>query len=228
MRTVPRDHQGRIQFYINHLQPWSEHAQQLGFSAEQITDLAQAITAAQQAFAAAQAARNAARTATEAMHNAIKTLHDSPGLGSDMIDAIRNRASSTDNQSLFTLAEIPAPRSDTAPPPPSTPTDIRTSLRQTGEVELRWKSSAPRDTQGTVYQIERAADGNASDGPFEFVGIAGERKFIDATLPAGPELVTYRITAIRGRSRSQTGTHTMHFGVVRPDSFSLTAPPLAA
>ncbi len=215
MRIVPKGLDERILFYELHIDVWEANAVELGLSIEQLAGFRAAIQAARGALDAAEVARQASLTATQALHFAVDTMHSDPAMGSSIINTIKAQAETTGDSNLYNTAELPPPQADTTPPPPSMPTNIRTALLPTGEVELTWKSSAPRPTQGTVYQIERAVDGDIDANIYGFVGISGQRRFIDETLPAGLARATYRITAIRGRTRSQTATHTVHFGVVR-------------
>ncbi len=192
-----------------------EHGEALGLSTERIIELREAIETARDAFQAADRARLAAQTATLRLHQAVKTMHSAPGMGQDSLDTIRLTASTTDDRGVYTLAQIEPPQTDSMTPPPQAPTRVRSELLPMGEVRLSWKCKVPAGSQGTLYQIERAVDGDITQSRFTFAGISGERTFIDASLPAGPTRAEYRITAIRGKQRSHASLHTMQFGVVR-------------
>ena len=87
------------------------------------------------------------------------------------------------------------------------PTNMKVSLEATGAVTLRWKCVSPRAT-GMVYQVFR----RIGDGPFEYLGGAGEKKFTDSTLPMGSSQVTYQIQAVRSTASGPWAQFNVNFG----------------
>jgi len=49
-------------------------------------------------------------------------------------------------------------------------------------------------------------------GPFEFVGVPGERVFEDETIPAGAASIVYQITAVRSKTRGAPAQFLVNFG----------------
>ncbi|MGC4074610.1 MAG: hypothetical protein QM760_19335 [Nibricoccus sp.] len=78
-----------------------------------------------------------------------------------------------------------------------------------GAVILRWKCRQPHGAQGTVYQVYRSI---GADGPFEFVGCVGEKRYVDATVPAGATRLTYRVRAVRSTKVGPWASFPVNFG----------------
>jgi hypothetical protein len=89
------------------------------------------------------------------------------------------------------------------------PTKLKVTLSETGALELGWSCSSPR-ASGMTYQIYRR---NAPDGEFTYIGGSGEKKFTDATLPAGSSQVTYQIQAVRSTAVGPWASFNVNFGV---------------
>ncbi len=224
MRTVPRTIHDRISFYETHIDVWEQHAAALGLSPQRLSELRDVIVTARTEFEAAAQAQQAAQAATLRMQEAVKTLHSAPAMGQNTIDTIKLTASTTGDIGVYALAQIDPPQSDSPLPAPNTPSRVESKLLTLGEIELSWTGKQPSGSHGTLYQIERAVDGDIDANIYEFVGISGGRRFIDATLPVGPERAVYRITAIRGQDRSLPGVHLIFFGVVRePEAIARTS-----
>jgi hypothetical protein len=89
------------------------------------------------------------------------------------------------------------------------PTKLKVTLSETGALELGWSCSSPR-ASGMTYQVFRR---NAPDGEFTYLGGTGEKKFTDATLPAGSSQVTYQIQAVRSTAVGPWASFNVNFGV---------------
>lgn len=208
MATVPPTKFGKLQFYEAHIDPWTNNAAAIGLGLPDIADLTTATNEARAAYNGLLIARDAAKAATLNFTDKVATMHGAPGLGSDMIDTIRNFAQSTDDDNVYVLAQIPAPGTPGAVGPPGIPFDFRVGLLQDGSTELTWKCNNPVGARGTVYEIFRADSGN----PMAFLNTAGSKSYTDSTLPSNSSPVTYRVTGIRSTLRGNPGQFTVQFG----------------
>lgn len=213
MGIVPDTRLGKIEFYEAHISPWTTNAVAIGLTAGSVTALGTLTTNARKAFDAAEAARQAAKTATQAYYDAVRAMHSGPGAGADMIELIKNKAQTTNNPSVYTLAQIPPPATPGTTPPPGLPFDFTVGLLQNGALELKWKCNNPSGTQGTVYEVKRRT---GATGAFGYVGSTGVKAFTDDTVAAGSPSVTYQVTAIRSTQRGNPGQFTVSFGVGGP------------
>lgn len=213
MGIVPDNRLGKIEFYEAHISPWTTNAVAIGLTAGSVTALGTLTTNARKAFDAAEAARQAAKTATQAYYDAVRAMHSGPGAGADMIELIKNKAQTTNNPSVYTLAQIPPPATPGTTPPPGLPFDFTVGLLQNGALELKWKCNNPSGTQGTVYEVKRRT---GTTGAFGYVGSTGVKTFTDDTVAAGSPSVTYQVTAIRSTQRGNPGQFTVSFGVGGP------------
>jgi hypothetical protein len=215
MGITPNSNLGKVEFYEAHLTPWTNNAAAIGLSLPEVAALTIATTDARAAYNAMIAARDAAKAATQSFYSKVSVMHSAPGLGSDMIDTIKNFAQTNDDPNVYTLAQIPPPASGGVVPPPGTPFDFRVGLRQDGSLELKWKCNNPTGASGTVYEILRSISG----GAMAFVDNAGEKLFVDATLPPNAGPVTYQITGVRTTVRGDPAQFTVQFGtgVIAPE-----------
>ena len=140
------------------------------------------------------AAKNAARTAMRRMASDLAKIID----GSPVSDAQRIELG-------LAVRPTPAPR-----PAPGTPNRFTVALAADGALTLRWKCNNPRGCSGTIYQVWRRI---GSVGAFEYLGGAGTRAFVDATIPAGTPQVTYRIQAARSTAVGAWAQYTVSFGI---------------
>jgi hypothetical protein len=79
--------------------------------------------------------------------------------------------------SVYELAEIPAPATPTPVNTLGKPSDFVVTLSESGALDLTWKCASPRAT-GTIYQIWRRI---GPSGEFAYIGGTGEKKFTDDT-----------------------------------------------
>src|SRR5688572_4375146 len=135
MSLVPSSRIGKVEFYENHMAPWTANAVAIGSSAPEVTALGTKVTAARAAYLAQQEAADAARAATLAFHEAAAAMADA---GADVIKKIRAKAA-TDGNNVYVLAQIPAPATPSPAPPPGTATDFSVQLLQDGSLKLAWK-----------------------------------------------------------------------------------------
>ena len=206
MSLVPRKAIEAVQFYENHLAPWTTNATAIGTTSAAMTDLTTKATAARDAYDAQQAAQDAARTATMTFQNAVTALRVA---GSAIIMNIRSKAETTGN-SVYELAQIPAPALPSPIGPLGTPNAFKVTLSQTGALELSWKCTNPQGATGTVYQLYRRI---GATGEFTYIGGVGDKKFTDDTVPAGSAQVQYQMQAVRSTSVGPWALFIVNFGV---------------
>jgi hypothetical protein len=209
MTTVPDTRIGKIEFYESRMAPWAAAGGAIGLSIGSITAQTGRVAAARGAYDAHIAAEAAARAATAAFTEAVRAMHGDAGAGSDMIATIRNHAQTTDDPEVYTLAQIPPPKTPGALPPPGTPSRFRIDLLADGAPTLSWKCPHPRGAEGTMYEVLRSVDG----GPFTFITAVGTRAVTDRSVPAGAAEVVYQVTAVRSTTRGNPARLTVRFGV---------------
>ena len=207
MSIVPQTELGKIEFYEQHIQSWTDNAAALGVDPATLASLATLITTARAAATAAGDARNAAKAATQTFYNGVGAMHE---VGAEIIAEIKNHAKSTNDPGVYSIAKIPPPKTPAPVPPPGVPEAFRVQLLQSGAVKLSWKCANPPRAQGTVYEIARRT---GASGAFTPVATVGERSFTDLTVPAGVASVTYRITAQRSTTSGQPANFLVNFGI---------------
>lgn len=211
MSIVPQKSLERLEFYETHVDPWTTNAVAIGITSAAATAISVACGNTRTAYKAALAARQASKTATQAFHDELAALHT---LGMQAIELIKHKAQSTNDPSVYTLAEIPAPATPSALPPPGTPFDFRVGIEQGGAISLKWKCQNPKGSQGTLYEVRRQAQG-APAGSWVFAGATGKREFLDTTLPSSLAAtgVNYEVVGVRSSTRGVAAIFSVRFGV---------------
>jgi hypothetical protein len=205
MTVVPRKEIDKVTFYETHIAPWSTNAATLRVDPAAVTDLETKTTAARDAYRAQVSAQQKAKDATAAFRSAVKTMATA---GSSIITQIRATAD-VDGDSIYQLAEIPAPAAPSPKPAPGTPYELKTEVDGNGALLLSWKCDNPAGTSGTIYQVYRSTNGSLD---FEYLGGVGSRKFVDATVPAGATQLTYKMQAVRSTAAGMWATFNVLFG----------------
>jgi len=215
MRLVPRKIGPKIGFYKNRVARWSEVAEQIGTTPQQVAELAELADEAQAALRAQQAAQQTARMATQRLKEAGRRLARK---GAAILQQVRAQASSEGNNKPYLLARVDPPSKRTRIKPPGKPDDFTFKLDAMGWLELRWTCRNPRGAVGTVYQVRRKL---GHDGKFEVLGMSGEKKFVDMTIPPGTGVVQYEVRAMRstevgppGRFDVPLGSQAMQIGMM--------------
>ncbi|MGH7214903.1 MAG: hypothetical protein ACREIT_09080, partial [Tepidisphaeraceae bacterium] len=125
---------------------------------------------------------------------------------------------------VYSLASIPVPAKASPIAPPGKPSAFEAALDVTGALTLTWKCKNPRGSQGTIYQLWRKIDG----GALTYIGGAGRRRFVDATVPAGSAGVVYQIQAVRSTAKGEWATFNVNLGTrgKMPTSVRIGSPPM--
>jgi len=221
MGIIPTKKIERLEFFETHLSPWTTNATALGLTNTQMTALSVAVGNARTAWQTAQAARDASKAATAEFND---SLSGAGKLVAEAIELIRNKAESTNDPSVYNLAQIPQPATPGTIPPPGTPTDFKISLEQGGALGLSWKCPNPEGSVGTIYEVRRQQQGGPSN-VWTFAGASGIKEFLDETLPStwASSGVNYQITAVRSTSRGVPSIFNVRFGVSGGGGFTVTA-----
>jgi hypothetical protein len=207
MSLLPKNKTAKVAFFKSKVTPWTDNATAIGVSTTAVSAMSTLITAAEAKLADQLAATEAAKAAVAAANLAVDAVVVA---GMDLVKDIRAKAA-TAGDVVYTLAEIPAPATPTPVGDLAKPTDFVVTLEETGELNLAFKAAQPKSASGVTYQIWRKIDNTA---PFVCVGGCGsEKKFFDATVPAGSRSVTYKIQAWRSTSKSPWAQFVVNFGV---------------
>lgn len=210
---IPREPLAKINWFETRDPVWSANAAALGTSTTEISALTSKTAAARAAYNAQQLLKDQAKAATEVYHAAVRAMNDA---GTDVVKKIKAKAA-VDGDSVYALALIPSPATPAPIGPPGPATDFTAELDPTGVLNLTWKSVNPPGSSGTIYQVARqigsgGGGGAGGGGGMVIIGSAGQRKFADATIPAGTDSVTYQITPIRSTVAGPTRPFTVKFG----------------
>lgn len=225
--SVPNGKNAKISYFEAKAPIWVTNAAALGVPVALANSLQTKATAARAAFDAQQAAKAAWLTALGDCNIACAEMAQ---VGGQVVTLIRGTAK-VEGDSIYTLAGLPIPPVPSPVPPPGQPYDPKTVLDGNGAVILTWKCANPPGAQGTTYQIYRQFSEN--DTPVYLSGV-GEKKFVDATIPAGATLVVYKIQAVRSTAVGLWATFTVQFGTnaggeaTASVSSAASAPKLAA
>ncbi|HEV7300083.1 MAG TPA: hypothetical protein VGN72_12010 [Tepidisphaeraceae bacterium] len=205
MKLVPKKKEARIGFYQAHIATWAANAVAMGASAADVTAVQTALTTAVGTLEAQRVAQTAAKSAVQACDQAVARLN---ALGMVVIEQVRTKAR-TAGDGVYTLADLPVPATPAAKGAPGKSTDFTATLNDIGGLELKWKCPNPAGTSGTIYQIFRLI--GESVEPI-YIGGAGSKTFVDSTLPAGVQKVTYQIQAVRSTAVGPWAAFTVKFG----------------
>lgn len=207
MAVVPEKRLEKVQFYENHIDPFTTNATAIGITSAEATDLQTKTEAARDAYNTQQTTLQAAKTATEAFYNAVDAMNTA---GAALIKKIRAKAQATGDMNVYTLSEIPAPPVPSPVGDLGMPTDFTCEVNlATGTLDTSWKCSNPRGATGVVYQIWRRI---GMEGDFSYLGGVGAKKYSDDTVPAGTACVQYQIQAVRSTSVGPFALFTVNYG----------------
>lgn len=211
MRVVPGRTAEMIEFFEQRAPGWAAAPEVFGLPPQLAASLVAAVADARAKYEAAQQARTHARSATLLQNRAVSELD---ALGGQLVSIVRAFAIAMDDPSIFSEAQLPAPR---APRPihPDAPRNITFRLDPVGALEVRWKSAArsPAESplRGVVYEVWRSLTTDAGDLPLERIGTASSKRFGDITIPAEARRATYVIAAVKGTEVARSAPAVMNF-----------------
>ncbi len=199
-----------LQWCKTHTDVFTNAGPSIGLSTQQAAAFSAAYDAARAAVDDQDAAKEAAKAATQQALEKVRLLQESAAL---TVATIRLFAESTDNPTVYNVAQINPPQPPTAIPAPNAATDLSATLdANTGNITLRWKATQPEGAVGTTYSIFRRAQGQAD---FVILGSSGKKSFVDQTFFAGPDGVEYKVQAVRsGILGPMSATLAVSFGRV--------------
>lgn len=206
MGIVPKPVRERISFYQAKLPNLEAHAVTVGTSPEAVDDLAAKVEAARLAFEEQSRAMLAARTATQDLQNKLKEMSVA---GSAIIMQVHAKAQSTGDEAIYNLATIPVTAAKSRMGPPGTPSSLSAELLPDGSLELSWDCKNPRGSMGTIYHVHRRTDPTS---PFEYLGLSGEKRYVDVTIPKGATQLEYEIQAVRSTAKGGKARFPVTFG----------------
>lgn len=208
MSTIPESYPAAITWTTNHLANWPNDPATIGLDAARILQLTQLKDEAAAAMAHALQLDDQKKVAFEAYHTKAKAMRD---YASQSVGMIRSFARASDNpEAVYQAALIPAPADPAPAPPPGVPFKFETRLIQGGALEVAFECD--NEGVGSVNYEVRRRDGGGQSAPFTFILNAGERKFVDDTIPNGTGQVTYKIVGFRTQSRGEPAYFTVAFG----------------
>lgn len=196
-KVVPDTRQEMITWYAQRAASWAANAANIGLDTSQVTALATLINAAQTSSSAAAAARNASKNATINYHANTDILEE---FGAGLVKTIKAYADATNSTTVYSLASIPPPAKPGPLGPPEMPSDVRASLNNNGQVEIKWNGSR---AGGTSFRIERnifPIGGTPSN--WQLIDVVEERSYIDSNVPQGLAMALYRVIAQRAGGMS--------------------------
>lgn len=204
--TTPRS--AFLAWCQTHVPIFVEHDSEIGLTEPQALSFQTAYNNAAAATAAQDAAISAAKAATAAANDKVAILRNSASL---MTRLIRTYATAHNNPGVYTMAQIPPPADPSEAPPPAKPIELSVELNNaSGALTLRWKASNPVGTTGTSYIIRRKLP---SQSAFTFLGVSGEKRFVDNTFTAGPDSVQYTVQGQRADSAGpESDAFVINFG----------------
>jgi hypothetical protein len=205
MSVVPKKVVDRIQFYEDHIAPWTTNATAIGTTTTAVTNLETLTQAARDAYDAQQAAQETAKAATETLKQAVDAMSIA---GATIIEGVRYK-SRTAGDGVFPLAQIPAPATPAPVGDPGTPNTFKAAINADGALGIKWKCTNPTGCTGTVYQIWRKCDG----GEMLYLGGTGAKEFTDDTIPTGTSSIVYQIQGVRSSSAGPWAQFNVNFGL---------------
>lgn len=225
MSVVPQKRTDRVAWYRARIAQWTSQATNIGTTAGACTAMDALITAAEDARNAQLLAEAAATTATNTFYNAC----DAMGVaGQAIIKNVRSKAESTGDPNVYDLAMIPPPATPSPAGPPGTPDKFKVELNS-GALILTWKCANPV-SGGVVYQVYRR---DTPTSEYQSLGVSGEKKWVDTTVPMGSSQVTYKIRGVRPTAAGLWAEFNVTFGMGSGGAFvasvtPATSPKLAA
>ncbi|VAX41116.1 hypothetical protein MNBD_PLANCTO03-458 [hydrothermal vent metagenome] len=207
MPLVPHSKAAAIAFFQSHIAAWSADPAAIGLSAQQVIDITTATGASQSSLLAMQEAYNTARSATATNDTDIEAMR---AVGASLISTIRAYAKTTGDPSVYTKADIPAPKAPTPAGAPDAPTNVSGTINNRGAIELSWEGTLAFHTFFEVYRMF------AGQTEWTLLASIGKKAFEDTTIPPSTtSAVQYFVQAKRTDLRSEPSDPvTIRMGVV--------------
>ncbi|MBU6414569.1 MAG: hypothetical protein KGS45_14020 [Planctomycetes bacterium] len=211
MTTVPQRIPELLDWAEVHGDVWNTAPASIGLTAPQVAAFKSKAQTARASVVNQDAANQAKLAATVTARSDVSALRSG---AADLVAIIKGFAENSANPAaVYALAQIPPPAPPAPLGPPGTPFEPVVSLRGDGAVILKWKCNNPANAGGTVYEVSRRIGGS---GAFGYIGVTGTREFVDETLPAGADGVTYQIVGVRSTSRGNAAQFNVNFGIGGP------------
>jgi len=194
-KNIPNGRIDRLNWIESLIDQWTANQATLGLSPAQIAALTQRASDAREAFENAELIRANAKAVTNTFHSAADGAH---ALASNLLLLIKATAVTSDAPEAVYLAAGITPRKKPSPTGrPGQPSIASATLNGDGSVTLHFYASGPASPVGTVWQVSRRLEGQASP---RIIGSAdpATKSYQDNTLPEGTSSATYQIQGIRG------------------------------
>ncbi len=194
-----------LNWVIAHSDAWSQDPEAIGLTPQRAAQYAALLESTRAARLAQGQAMDAAAAATLNLNTQTAALER---MTAAMVASIRAHASAeVDPIPVLAKARLEPVRPDRGPAEllPAKPGMVSARLLTTGALELSWKCTQPRGTDGAVYTLHRQLPGQC-----DFVQLAatGRKRFTDQTIPAGTARVSYYVQARRGDAVGPAGNIT--------------------
>ena len=169
---------------------WNTNYASIGLTSAQVIDLATGLTNARTAFTSVTKIRADSKSLTLDFNGQATVIHDK---AAGMIANIKAFAeASGDASTVYALANVSPADAPTPAGPPVTPSNVRATVQNGGNVLIEWDGSL---SQRTFFEVLRIVD---SAIEYSRIASIGEKEYVDTTVPTGTATVQYAIRAVRG------------------------------
>ena len=213
MATVDNTYLGRLEFFEARLPVWAKNPAAIGLSTGDLDELALRVAEARARYDSLASLRSRVRAETSAQKDANTAMYD---LGIDLVQTIRAFAELTDDDGVYTAAQVPPIRPPSPLPPPPKPSNLSFELLPGGTLRLRWKGTIAR---GASFAVYRKLEGEAG---FTLLDAVAAKSFDDTTIPSGTSEIVYFIQARRDRYRIDSIQTAIRFGALDSASSTVT------
>ncbi|HZW07514.1 MAG TPA: hypothetical protein VFF65_10355 [Phycisphaerales bacterium] len=200
MASILGESRQELSDFVNaHVDGWTANTAAIGLPGAQLTELKAALAATEASLKAVNEARAASLAASATNADAFADLRATAATCVRSIKAFADAAANP--SSIYNLAELPQPLPPGPSPIPNTGNEFEATLDlSTGGLYLKWKASQPAGVSGVVWNVRRSING----GAFTSIGLVGEKKFTDTTVPAEALTASYTVTPQRGQQVGAT------------------------
>jgi hypothetical protein len=188
----PQTPKQQVAWLLERIDDWTTHATAIGLDPTALSAFSAQLTGVQTNLQDAIATRSIAKGKTQTFYSSAEPLSEA---ASGLLKTIRAYAATSGADNVWELARIDPPALPSPVPAPTTPSDVVTTLTNTGAIHLKWKAKNASPSAGTAFTIHRKIDGQSA---YQQIGTVGVREFTDETVPPGAPSVNYMIRGIRG------------------------------